>query len=62
MVIEKRWHDFVLATAAENHVEQELPIGWAEDRDATRAIDWLLGFDFITDGDRVEIRRFDATL
>ena len=63
-VLEERnwtdWRDLVLATAEGNYVEDDLPVGWAEDWGQPEAMDWLLGFDFISDGDRVEIRRFET--
>ena len=56
------WKDFVTASADGNYVEGELPPNWRERWDQRQAIDWLLGFDFISDGDNLEIRRFITSI
>lgn len=54
------WREIVRATAEGNYVHNELPVGWDREWSQAEGIDWLLGFDFISDGDRIEIRRFEA--
>jgi hypothetical protein len=56
------WRDLVAATAVGNYVDGELPLAWQETWDAAHALKWLLGFDFVTDGDDFELRRFETSL
>jgi hypothetical protein len=56
------WKDFVAATAESNYVEGDLPDGWHDLWSEDQAIDWLLGFDYVTNGDSFELRRFETSL
>ncbi|MCI0635344.1 MAG: hypothetical protein L0206_15735 [Actinobacteria bacterium] len=56
------WKDFVSATAEGNYVETELSSDWRERWDQLHALDWLVGFDFISDGGDVETRSFESTI
>lgn len=56
------WRNFMMATATGNYVEGELPPNWRETWDRSQALEWLLGFDFISDGDGFEVRSFDASV
>jgi len=56
------WRDFVAATAESNYVEDDLPKHWYDVWDESHAVDWLLGFDYITNGDSFEIRRFETEI
>jgi mRNA-degrading endonuclease YafQ of YafQ-DinJ toxin-antitoxin module len=54
------WRDLIQATAEGNFVEHELPADWTSRWDMRTAIDWLLGFSFIGNGDDFELRSFEA--
>ena len=56
------WRQFVNATAGGNYSEAELPSDWPVRWDPVRALDWLLSFDFISDGDDFEVRSFQTTV
>jgi hypothetical protein len=56
------WRDFVAATAESNYVEEDLPNHWYDVWEESHAVDWLLGFDYITNGDSFEIRRFETDI
>jgi len=59
-LVDRDWRDLVAGTASANYVEAELPEDWRIAWDESRSLDWLLGFDFIGDGDDFEIRRFET--
>lgn len=54
------WRDLVTGTAFANYVDADLPSDWRVAWDESRSLNWLLGFDFIGDGDNFEIRRFET--
>jgi hypothetical protein len=56
------WRDLVAATAEGNYVEQELPADWASLWDERTAVEWLLGFSFVGNGDDFELRSFETEL
>jgi hypothetical protein len=56
------WKDFVAATAEANHVGGDLPPGWDDAWDEAAAVEWLLNFDYMTNGDSLEIRRFETDI
>ena len=56
------WRHFVSATAEGNYVEAEMPSDWRETWNQWQALAWLLGFDFISDGDKLEVRRFETAI
>jgi hypothetical protein len=55
------WRDLVAATASANYVDADLPRDW-QVWNESQALEWLLGFDFISDGDDLEIRRFETAI
>ena len=61
-VAQRDWKDFVAATAESNYVEGDLPERWYDLWDESHAVDWLLGFDYFTNGDPFEIRRFETDI
>lgn len=56
------WRDLVAGTASANYVEADLPADWRDEWTSSRSLDWLEGYDFIGDGDDLEIRRFETSI
>jgi hypothetical protein len=56
----EEWSDLVEATAEANLARQELPAAWASSWDALAAVEWLLGFSVIGNGDDFELRSFET--
>ncbi len=56
------WRDLVSATAAGNYVENDLPSNWQEMWTDSVGLEWLLGFNFVGDGDDFEIRCFETAI
>lgn len=54
--------ELVAATASANYVEADLPEDWRDAWTASRSLEWLEGYDFIGDGDDLEIRRFETSI
>ena len=59
---DRDWRDLVAGTASANYVEADLPVDWRAEWDESRSLEWLLGFDFIGDGDDFELRCFDTVV
>ena len=57
------WRDLVApGPLPANYVEADLPEGWRDEWTVSRSLDWLEGYDFIGDGDDLEIRRFETPI
>jgi hypothetical protein len=61
-ITHRDWRDLVWGTAQGNYANNELPASWRGSWTESRALTWLLGFGFIGDGDRFEIRCFETTV
>jgi hypothetical protein len=59
---QRDWRDLVAATASANYVEADLPADWRDAWTASRSLEWFEGYDFIGDGDDLEIRRFETSI
>jgi hypothetical protein len=56
------WRDVVQATAEANFVEGNLPEVWESRWTEQEAVEWLLGFSFVGNGDEFELRSFETAL
>lgn len=59
-LLDEDWRDLVEATAEANYVEPELPSDWTSRWEERTAIEWLLGFSFVGNGDDFELRSFEV--
>lgn len=56
------WRAFVQATAEGNYLNSDPQGDWDASWTERKALEWLLGFDYIADGDDLEIRRFETSI